>query len=167
MRLAVPAVGPNSRAGLMMELASQQGHNREQSEQTWSGASHGMVRPLPLRLHTQMGASLLEGNLDLPAQNEPADDLDRIALRVGAQQGLRREAAEGIAQQHPAEGNDRSSAMTPHGRGRAKLHHAISFAIPARHRDSAPACARLDQHISKGWQASAFGARPAAGPWPA
>jgi hypothetical protein len=46
-----------------MELACQQGHNREQAEQAWSGAGDSAIRPLPLRLHAQMGTSFLEGDL--------------------------------------------------------------------------------------------------------
>ena len=126
-----------------------------------------MIRPLPLRLHTQMGAGLLEGDLDLPAQDEPADDLQGIPRGIGAQQGLRREASEGIAQQHPADWHDRLSAMAPHGRCRAELDQPIPFAIPARHRNAAPARACPRQHIRKGRQASSFGARTAACPWPA
>src|SRR4051794_8195630 len=88
MRLAVPAIGPNSPAGLTIELGCQQGHDREQSEQTWGGAGHGTIRPLPLGLYTQMRPYLLESDLDLPAQNEPADDLHGIPRGIGAQQSL-------------------------------------------------------------------------------
>ncbi len=88
MRLAVPAIAENMGSGTLTELAGQQGHNREQPEQAGRGAGHGTVRPLPLGLHTQMSASLLEGDLDLPAQDESADDLQRILRGIGAQERL-------------------------------------------------------------------------------
>ena len=88
MRLAVPAVDQNSRAGTLTELGSQKGDDREQPEQAGRGAGYRAIRPLPLGLDTQMSASLLEGDLDLPAQDEPTDDLQGIPRGIGAQQRL-------------------------------------------------------------------------------
>ena len=42
-------------------------------------------RPLALSLHSQVGPYLLKGNLDLPAQHEPLDDLGRCDSRIGTQ----------------------------------------------------------------------------------
>ena len=42
------------------------------------GALDGVVIPLRLRLHTQMLAHLVEGDLDLPALHEVAHDLQRL-----------------------------------------------------------------------------------------
>ena len=83
MRLAVPAITENSRSGTLTELARQQGHHREQAEQVGCGAGHSTVRPWPLGL-PRMGAHLLNGDLDLPAQDERADDLQRILPGISA-----------------------------------------------------------------------------------
>jgi hypothetical protein len=60
MRLAAPVVDEHSYSGALVELGSQQGHDGEKPEQAGCGAGHGTIRPLPLRLHPQMGAGLLE-----------------------------------------------------------------------------------------------------------
>jgi hypothetical protein len=49
-----------------------------------------------------MVAHLPEGDFHLPASDEPAHDLQRIASGIGAEQGLWREALLRIAQQHPS-----------------------------------------------------------------
>ena len=60
-------------------------------------------RPRPaLGLDAEMVAHLAEGDLHLPALDEPAHDLQRIASGIGAEQGLRVEALLRIAQQHPS-----------------------------------------------------------------
>ncbi len=56
----------------------------------------GLVAPLPLRLDAEMSASLLEGDLDLPAPHEPGNNLRRLPREVSAEQDLRSEAVLGI-----------------------------------------------------------------------
>jgi hypothetical protein len=53
------------------------------------------IRPLPLGLDTQMSASLLERDLDLPAQDEPTNDLQGIPRRIGADSGLLKSGLDG------------------------------------------------------------------------
>ena len=47
--------------------------------------------------HAKMVAHLLERDLDLPALDEPAQDLNRVAGLVGAKQGLRIEPVQRVA----------------------------------------------------------------------
>src|SRR3712207_6933601 len=48
------------------------------------------LRPLPLCLESQVPTHLLEGHLQLPAHHEPGEDLVRIGLEVGTQEGDRK-----------------------------------------------------------------------------
>ena len=65
-------------------------------------AGDGEIGPLALCLHTQMGSYLVEGDLQLPAQYKPFQDLGRVRRRVGTEQGLSGEGALGVSDQHPA-----------------------------------------------------------------
>ena len=78
------------------------GGPREEPHQDWRSTGNGLVRPLALGLHAQVGPHLLEGDLMLPAQYKPFQDLRRVRRRVGTEQGLRGEDALGISNQHPA-----------------------------------------------------------------
>ena len=57
------------------ELCGQEGDGGEQCEQAWCGSGDGQVRSLPLGFDTKMRPGFLEGDLQLPALNEPAQDL--------------------------------------------------------------------------------------------
>jgi hypothetical protein len=48
--------------------------------------------------------------------------------------------------------------VAPHSRCRTELDQPIPFAIPARHRDPSPVCARPLQHLRQVRQACALGA---------
>ena len=90
------------RACTVAKACSERGHDREQREQARRGAGACPIRPLPLRLEAEMIPGLTEGDLHLPALDEPAPDLQRIAPWSGAQQRLRFEPALRIAQPHPS-----------------------------------------------------------------
>jgi hypothetical protein len=77
----------------------EQGNHREQSQQSRDGSSDRQLRPLPLRLESQVPARLLEGHLKLPAHHEPTYYLLRIGIEVGTQEGLGFELSFGIAYQ--------------------------------------------------------------------
>ena len=91
----VPGAGRDLNPGTTVEARRQQGDDREQPEQAWRGAGDGLVRPLPLGLDAEVVTHLAEGDFDLPALDEPADDLQRLLRQVGAEQGLRIEALQG------------------------------------------------------------------------
>jgi site-specific DNA recombinase len=94
---------------------------------------------------------------ELPALDEPADDLERVAVGIGAEQGLRVEAALGVAQQHPTDRDDRHAAVTPDGSDGVDLHDALARAIPARHRDALPGRGCLGDYSGECGQALALG----------
>src|SRR3954451_484740 len=95
--LAVPGGGRDLEPGVAAEAGGEQGHDGEQAEQAGCGAGDRPVRPLPLGLDAEVVADLSEGDLQSPALDEPADDLQWLLRRVGAEQGLRVEAPAGIA----------------------------------------------------------------------
>src|SRR4051812_42263851 len=122
----------------MAEAVGKQGHDGEQAEQAWCGAGNRLVGPLPLGLDAEVVTDLSEGDLQLPALREPAEDLQRLLRQVGAEQGLWIEAPAGIAQQHPADRHDRQAGMTPDGGVGADLHHTLALAVPVGHGDAWP-----------------------------
>ncbi len=84
-------------------------------------------------------ARLLEGDLHLPALDKPAQDLLGARRRVGAEQSLRGERAQGIADQHPAQGHGRQAAVVPDRRVGGDLDVRVPRPIPVRRRDAAQA----------------------------
>src|SRR4051795_9344763 len=69
----------------MAEAVGKQGHDGEQAEQAWCGAGNRLVGPLPLGLDAEVVTDLSEGDLQLPALREPAEDLQRLLRQVGAE----------------------------------------------------------------------------------
>jgi hypothetical protein len=112
--LAVPSASRDLDPNTAIEASCQQGDDREQPEQAGRRAGDRLVRPLALGLDAGVVACLAEGDLNLPALDEPADDLQRLLRGVGAKQCLRIEAFAGIAQQqHPTDRHDRHAAVAP------------------------------------------------------
>ena len=70
--------------------------NGEQTEQDRGCAKDRLVGPLALGFDAEMGAGFLEGDLDLPATNEPSEDIAWAGVEIGCQKGLRLELAFGI-----------------------------------------------------------------------
>jgi len=58
---------------------------QEKPQEGWSGSANGQVRPLALGLHSQVGPSLLKGDLQLPAQYKPLNCPDGFHGKLGAQ----------------------------------------------------------------------------------
>lgn len=131
----------------------------------WCG--NGVVRPLALSLDAEMVAHLAEGDLRLPALHEPANELQGIASRVGAEQGLRVEAVLGIAQQHPPDRQDQQAGVAPNGGGGTDLDHALPLAVPGGHDHPLPARAPIHQHVGEPRQACTLGAWASNRPGPA
>ena len=78
-----------------------QGSPREQPEEGWCGAGNSQVRPLALRLHSQVRTDFLEGDLQLPAQHQPFNDSRGSSIEIGARQRLGLEFPQGITYQDP------------------------------------------------------------------
>ena len=83
---------------LLLQEVGGQGGPGEETQQDGSGAGDGEVRPLVLGLQTQMGSDFLEGDLQLPTQDKPLQDLGRVCRGVGAEESLRIDGALGITQ---------------------------------------------------------------------
>ena len=63
-------------AGAVFASVGRQGDPGEETHQGRSGAGDGPVGPLALGFHSQMSPHLLEGDLQLPAQHKPFQDLE-------------------------------------------------------------------------------------------
>ena len=99
-------------------------------------------RPLALCLHTQMGSYLVEGDLQLPAQYKPFQDLGRVRRRVGTEQGLSGEGALGVSNQHPANEDGRLAGAVPDRRLGGEFHGAGDAVVPG-HLGAGPSYIRL------------------------
>jgi hypothetical protein len=78
---------------------------------------------------------------------------------VSVQSRVRVEALAGIAQQDPADRNDRLSGVAPSGRAGADLHDPVALTIPAGHAHPLPAGGLVGQHLGQVRQARS------PGPW--
>src|SRR5215212_5791425 len=159
-RLAVPSVDTDGRAGATVEACRKQGHDREQREQAGRRAGNRPIRPLALGLDAEMVAHFAEGDFHLPALDEPADDLQRLASGIGAQQGLRVEAMLRIAQQHPTDRQDWQASMAPDRGGGIDLDDPIALAVPAGYGDPYPGRVPGGQDLGEVRQACTLGAWP-------
>src|SRR4051794_14279914 len=77
-----------------------------------------------------MAAGFLEGGLDAPAADEPAQDVHRVGVQVGAQEGLWLFLTLWIAHQHPADRHLHAGVMPERGAG-GDVEAAFGAAIPA------------------------------------
>src|SRR3712207_3077479 len=93
-----------------------QSQHREQPQERRGGSPYRQIRPLPLRLESQMPTYLLEGHLQLPAHDESGEDLLRIGVKVGAEEGLGFELFLRIAHQDPTHRYGEQARAVPHGR---------------------------------------------------
>src|SRR5829696_4417968 len=85
-------------------LVNQQRNEREKGQECRGGSSYRSLRPLPLRLESEMSPHLLEAHLQLPAHHEPGEDLLWIGLKGGTEESLGFERPLRIAHQDPAQG---------------------------------------------------------------
>ena len=72
-----------------MERVGQEHHEAEETEQTGDGAAHRAGGPLALRLKAALRTHFLEGDLHVPAQQIPPQDLLCLPGRRGAEEGQR------------------------------------------------------------------------------
>jgi hypothetical protein len=107
-----------------------QGDDGEQAEQNWRGSKNCFVGPLALGFNAEVGADFLEGNLDLPAADEPAEDIARMSVEIGRQEGLRVEFTGGIANEKPSDRHWRRAAAIPQCSAGRDLDHAIGSTVP-------------------------------------
>jgi hypothetical protein len=63
-------------------------NDREQAEENRRGAQDCFVGPLPLGFDSQMSADLFECDIDLPATDEPSNDVTGTGIEIGGEEGL-------------------------------------------------------------------------------
>ena len=90
----------------------------------------------------QMGSYLVEGDLQLPAQYKPFQDLGRVRRRVGTEQGLSGEGALGVSDQHPANEDGGLAGAVPDRRLGSEFHGAGDAVVPG-HLGAGPSYIRL------------------------
>src|SRR3954464_14803295 len=93
-----------------------------------------------------MAAGFLEGGLDAPTADEPAQDVHGVGIQVGAQEGLWLFLTLWIAHQHPADRHLPPGVM-PKGCARDDVEPALAPAIPAIDADPAPGCGWIGQPL--------------------
>src|SRR3954464_6468994 len=102
-----------------------------------------------------MAAGFLDGGLDAPTADEPAQDVHRVGVQVGAQEGLWLFLTLWIAHQHPADRHLHAGVMPERGAG-GDVEPALAPAIPAIDPDPAPGCGGIGQPPRQGRGAGAL-----------
>src|SRR5262252_8176755 len=72
----------------------------------------------------------IESDLDLPATDEPSEDVAGLSLEIGGEKGLGLELTFGIADKEPADRDWRDPSAIPNRRATGDLNEAIDPAIP-------------------------------------
>src|SRR3954452_5856099 len=137
------------------ELRCPERHERDQAEQRGCRAQDGQIRPLPLGFQAEMPAGFLEGGLDPPAADEPAQDVHRGGIQVGAQESLWLFLTLWIAHQHPADRHLHARVMPERSAG-SDVEPALAPAIPAIDPDPAPGCGGVGQALPQAREARAL-----------
>src|SRR6202042_3131201 len=100
-RLGVPCcdVWTQDVRGAASQAIGPHGDQREQREQRRGGAQDRQVRPLPLRLHAEMGPHFLKRGLDA----QPATILGWLRVEIGAEKRGWLMLAGWVTDQNPAD----------------------------------------------------------------
>src|SRR5260221_3124067 len=109
-----------------------------------------------------MSAGFLEGDFDLPATDEPGEDIARTDVEIGSQEGLRLEFAFGIANEQPADRHRRRAAAIPDGGATGDFDEAVGSAVPEADAVALPGDFGIVEDGGELFQALAFDRRPAA-----
>src|SRR5258705_13170306 len=109
-----------------------------------------------------MSAGFLEGDFDLPATDEPGEDIARTDVEIGSQEGLRFEFAFGIANEQPADRHRRRAAAIPDGGATGDFDEAVGSAVPEADAVALPGDFGIVEDGGELFQALAFDRRPAA-----
>ena len=112
------------------QTVGQDGDEGEQAQKNGAGASDGQVGPLPLGLETDVSADLLESHFDLPALDEPGQNLIGSLLWIGAEQREGIKAGQRVTDENPANGEWLEPSVVPDGGPGNVLHGTSHGAIP-------------------------------------
>src|SRR3954471_7837497 len=141
-------------------LMSPERDEGEQAEQGGGGAGDSLIGPLALGFDAEVATDLGEGDLDAPAADEPAQDIERIGGEIGAQECLRAELILAVAHQHVADW-DVVAGMRPDGGAADDLDLALCAAISACDLQAVPVCVASRQLLRQVRQAAPDDARTA------
>ena len=111
-------------------LVRPEGDQRGQAKQCRSGAHDREVGPLALGFDAKMGAAFLERDLELPARDEPLEDIDRSGIEIAAEEGLQCKLSARIADQQPSDGHGGQAAVVPDRGAGGDLDETIGAAVP-------------------------------------
>ena len=164
VRLWVPGGSGGSERRLGSEVMRPEGDEREQAKQRRGGAQNGEVGPLALSFDAEMGACVLEGDLKLPAGDEPLEDIDGSGVEIGTEEGLRLKLADWIADQQPSDRHRGQARVVPDGGAGSEFDDAIGAAIPEGDGMALPNGTGVLQHLIEFGQALSFDRRSSAAP---
>ena len=100
--LRVPGGSGGSERRLGSEVSAPRSASTRTGQATPEWCANGEVGPLALSFDAEMGAGVLEGDLQLPAGDKPLKDIDGSGVEIGTEEGLRLEFADWIADQQPS-----------------------------------------------------------------
>ena len=121
----VPSGSGGNERSVGCEVVCPEGDDGEEAERRRGGAKDCEIGPLALGFDAEMGAGFLEGDLELPARDEPLEDIDGSGVEIGTEEGLWLELAERIADQQPSNGQPGQAGVVPDGSAGGDLDDAI------------------------------------------
>src|SRR6202043_3124490 len=108
-----------------------------------------------------MGAGFLECDFDLPAGDEPGENVARAGIEIGGEEGLRFEFAFGITNEEPADRHGWQAAAIPDGGSAGDLDDAVGSAVPETDAVALPGDFWIVEDGGELFEALAFDRRPA------
>src|SRR5436305_9561288 len=129
---AIPGRLSNRKRLAIQQVMSKDGHERKECQQGRSGAQNSQIRPLALRLDSQMITHFMKGDFDRPAQDKPRDDLGSLCILIGAKQGHWLILALWIAHEPPPDRHRRDRRLIPQSRASGDFHLARGSPIPGQ-----------------------------------
>src|ERR1700681_1631912 len=113
-----------------MEIVCPECYDREQSEQDRCGAKDCFIRPLALGFDAKVSANFRKRHLDLPAADEPRENVARASIEVGGEECLWLELTSRIADEKPSNRYRRHAAAIPQRGAGGDFDEAVGSAIP-------------------------------------
>ena len=96
-----------------------------------------------------MSTGILEGDLKLPAGDEPLEDIDRSGREIGAEEGLGLEFANRIADQQPSNWHWGQTRVVPDGGVGGEFDGPIGATIPEGDGMALPNGMGILQHLTQ------------------
>ncbi len=131
-----PLVIPGSLFKRKLPIRSQsvpkEGYETVEPKEQWGRALNCQIRPLALRLDTQVRPTFLECRFQAPAFHEITDNfLSRLPL-VGGKQRFRRSLSRWVTGQDPANGQRGGPKAIPPGGPSAQFQRPLALLVPVQ-----------------------------------